>query len=183
MASAGADDLRRAVAGDADAFGRLYQQHAARVLRHLRSRVTNPTVAEDLAAQTFLRAWQAIGHAGPQVDRSFLAWLLTIANHLAVDHYRRSRREVYDPIALEHLVDARSPEQDVLRATLQAELGQALACLKPEQRFLIACRVVDEMAYADLARILGKSQGAVRIALMRALAVLRRELIARNVTG
>jgi len=181
-ASDGSDDIRLAVAGDADAFGRVYEQCAPRLLRHVLSRVQNQAIAEDLTAQTFLKAWQAIGRAGPQEGRSFLAWLLTIANHLIVDHYRRAWRETHAPGVFERLVDPQSPEQEALRGALQAELLRCLQRLTPEQRFILARRVVDEMDYADLARILGKSQGAVRIALFRALAVLRRELVARNLS-
>jgi RNA polymerase sigma-70 factor (ECF subfamily) len=167
-------------AGDASQFGDLYERHAPRVFRHILSRVRNRTLAEDLTAQTFLQAWQVQEAARPPDGRRFVAWLLTIANNLVIDNHRRMRREIQEPAAIEQLVDASSPEQVALQGALQEELLGAIERLTPEQRFILARRVLDDMAYAEIARIMGKSQGAVRIALFRALAVLRRELADRN---
>src|SRR6266511_2512344 len=86
--------LRRAIGRDRQAFAALYEAHLERVHRHVRYRVADPDVAEDLAAQVFLRAWQAIDRYRPVEGRPFVAWLFTIANNLIVDHHRKARHTV-----------------------------------------------------------------------------------------
>src|SRR5437762_6742034 len=84
--------IQRAQRGDAGAFAELYDEHLDRVFRHVLYRVGNRADAEDLTQQVFLRAWQALGRY--RITGSpFIAWLLTIAHNLVVDHYK-ARREL-----------------------------------------------------------------------------------------
>ena len=82
--------IERAITGDAESFGQLYDQYIDKVYRHLYYRVGNATEAEDLAAQVFLKAWKAMSRFKP-MGRPFGVWLLSIAHNLLVDHYRAQR--------------------------------------------------------------------------------------------
>ena len=80
----------RAIERDQDAFGELYDRHAVRVYRHIYYMVGNATEAEDLSAQTFLRAWEAIERYQVR-GAPFVSWLLRIAHNLGVSHLRSRR--------------------------------------------------------------------------------------------
>ncbi len=178
-----ADTLARAIARDPAAFTELYEAHVARIYRHVHYRVGDADTAEDITAQVFLRAWQAIHRYRPQAGRPFIAWLFTIANNLIVDHHRRSRQTVrgieveggrYAAIALD-------PEEAALSAYLHAQIAAALRRLKPEYQLIIALRLIEDMDYEAIARVLGKTPGALRVTLFRALNALRAELAARGI--
>ncbi len=84
------DLVERAQAGEADAFGRLYDQYSDTVYRYIYYRVGGKATAEDLTSETFLRALRRIGTFTWQ-GRDFGAWLVTIARNLVADHFKSSR--------------------------------------------------------------------------------------------
>jgi len=165
---------------DAETFARLYEEYVDRIYRHIRGRVGDPDLSEDLTAQTFLRAWQSIDRYRPVPGRPFLAWLFTIANNLVVDHYRRRRHEL---VGIK--VDPRDggesdPERQVLVADLRDEIQKALARLKPEHQLIVTLRLVDGLDYQEISAVTGKTPGALRVTLCRALGALRGELHKRG---
>lgn len=176
-----ADTLTRAIARDPAAFTELYEAHVDRIHRHVRYRVGDPDVAEDITAQVFLRAWQAIHRYRPQADRPFIAWLFTIANNLIVDHHRRSRHRLTGVMAGRHAADVLDPEEAALGADLHAQIVAAMRRLKPEYQLIIALRLIEDMEYEEIARVLGKKPGALRVTLFRALSALRADLAARGI--
>src|SRR5256885_1833539 len=82
--------IDQAILGDAESFGQLYDKYVDKVYRHLYYRCGNATEAEDMAAQVFLKAWNAMKRFKP-MGRPFGVWLLSIAHNLLVDHYRAKR--------------------------------------------------------------------------------------------
>ncbi|GGL93359.1 RNA polymerase sigma factor [Micromonospora yangpuensis] len=95
------DLVRRAQHGDRDAFGQLYQHHHNRVLGHVTARVGSHQrhLAEDITAETFLRAWKNL-HQYTQPRRPIIAWLHTIAHRLVLDHARARRNRPEHPAGL-----------------------------------------------------------------------------------
>ncbi len=133
----------------------------------------NRQEAEDLAARVFV---QALGHIQEfEPDRgSFSAWLFTIAHNLAANWYRQRARQKSTPLEL-------APEQeesgDAIEQVAEAEsVRRAIAGLPPERQHLIVLRYVEGLSHAEIARILGRSEGAVRMLLLRTLRSLREEL-------
>jgi RNA polymerase sigma-70 factor (ECF subfamily) len=175
------DVLRRAVARDADAFGALYEAHIDRVYRHIRYRVVDATLAEDLTSQVFLRAWQAIERYRPMEGRPFLAWLFTIANNLIIDHHRRARRELPGIEPGRHIAVTPDPETAAVDNDLNEQIRAAIARLKPEYQLVVSLRLLEDMEYEDIARVLNKKPGALRVTLFRALNALREDLARRGV--
>lgn len=173
--------LHRAVARDADAFSALYEAHVERVYRHVRYRIADPNLAEDITSQVFLRAWQAIHRYRPIAGRPFLAWLFTIANNLIVDHHRRARRELPGIDGDRRDDRAADPEAAALSADLHGEIRAAIGRLKPEHQLIVSLRLIEDMDYEDIARILKKKPGALRVTLFRALSALRADLARRGV--
>ncbi|MER3419292.1 MAG: hypothetical protein C4290_01650 [Chloroflexota bacterium] len=175
------DTIQRAIARDPAAFTELYEAHVARIYRHVRYRVGDADAAEDITAQVFLRAWQAIHRYRPQAGRPFIAWLFTIANNLIVDHHRRTRQTLMGIEGGRYAAATLDPEEAALSADLHAQIAAALRRLKPEYQLIIALRLIEDMDYDAIARVLGKKPGALRVTFFRALNALRAELTARGI--
>ena len=168
-------------ARDVDAFAKLYEMHVERIHAHIRARVGDGELADDLTAQVFLRAWQAIDRYRPVPGRPFIAWLFAIANNLIVDHYRRTRRELVGVKGDVRDSGMDDPERCALTEDLRNEIRRALSRLKPEHQLIVSLRLVDGLDYAEISALTGKSPGALRVTLCRALAALRAELSRRGV--
>lgn len=112
------DLVERAQAGEAEAFGRLYDQYSDTVYRYIYYRVGGKATAEDLTSETFLRALRRIGTFTWQ-GRDFGAWLVTIARNLVADHFKSSRFRL--EVTTGEMLDAneveRSPEDSVLESS------------------------------------------------------------------
>ena len=167
--------IERAIYGDAQAFGRLYDMHIDRVYRHVYYRVGNVADAEDLTQQVFFRAWQAI----PRYKKTaipFLAWLIKISHNLVIDFYRSNK--VVTDLDLdifpgkpgsnpEHMAEARFEQQQMRQAILE---------LPGDQQQVVLMRFIEGFSYSEIAASISKSEGAVRVILHRALVRLRKIL-------
>ena len=165
--------VHRAIARDAVAFAELYDRHVVRIYRHVYYLVSDAREAEDLTAQTFLKAWEAIGRYKER-GAPFIAWLLRIAHNLTVS-YLRSKRE--HSSLDETYVDQkqnRNPEEALERSSEEKSVRDAVLRLREEQRQVIMLRFVEELDYREVASVIGKSVPAVRVIQHRALGNLRK---------
>lgn len=164
--------IKRAVEGDADSFGRLYDMHVDRVYRHVYYRVGNVPDAEDLTQQVFLKAWQAMDKY-KKTSSPFLAWLMRIGHNLVIDFYRSKKDKAY----LDYEVAApdldSSPERIAEAKLDQQQLRRAILQLHGDQQQVILMRFIEDFSYTEIASSLGKSEGTIRVILHRALAKLR----------
>ena len=166
----------RAVRGDADAFGCLYDQLSEDVYRYFYHQVRLDADAEDLVALTFMRAWQAIGNFRWR-DRPFEAWLFTLARNQLRDFYRRMKNSMPLDDGIE---DERPGPEAVAVERLQAATTRAaLERLTAEQREVLVLRFYLNRETDEIAAILGKREGTVRGLQLRALRALRRHLRVR----
>jgi RNA polymerase sigma-70 factor (ECF subfamily) len=164
------DLVRRAVGGDAQAFGALYDRYLERVYRYVYYRVGSVEEAEDLTEEIFLKAWEAIGRYREQ-GVPFSAWLMRLAHNHVIDHFRTCRPTV--PLA--ESVPARTPDPERVaeqRLTTQAVL-QAMQGLTNEQQQVLILRFIEELDHSEIAAIMGKNEGAVRALQFRGLSALR----------
>lgn len=163
----------RAVAGDREAFGELYERHVNRVYRYLLYMVKDVDVTQDLTEQTFLQALEAV-HRYERRGVPFVAWLLRIAHNLRLNGQRVERNN--SSIHNNGGGVTESPELSCEAKANGEEVWRAVQALEGDQRQVIVLRFMDGLSYADVARVLGKSVGAVRVAQCRALRALRRRL-------
>ena len=176
--SRSADDtplVLRAIQRDQDAFGELYDRHVVRVYRHLYYMVGRQPEAEDLTAQTFLKAWEAIERYQVR-GAPFVSWLLRIAHNLGVS-YLRSKRETSE--VHEGIVDdkSRRDPQSALQQTVEEEMvREAILRLREEQRQVIILRFIEDLDYREVAEIIGKSVAAIRVIQHRALNAMRKQM-------
>ena len=168
--------LTAATGGDVDAFARLWRAAHPPLVRYLR--VVAGDAAEDVASETWLKAIHALGSFRGD-ESGFRGWLVTIARNHLHDLRRRSARRpeslTADP-ALGHVM----AEPDVAEVVLERlDTDRALrlvATLPPAQAEMVILRVVVGLDVADVASIVGRKPGAVRVAVHRGLRRLAEQL-------
>lgn len=170
--------IRRAIKGDREAFGELYLHNVYAVFQHIYGLVPNATIAEDLTAQTFLNALEAM-HRFQYRGTRFLSWLLRIAHNLTLQHLKNQKRDGHIPL-LEG-VEAGSDNYNTPEALYEARsqrdfIWSQVSHLSWTQRRVLIMRFVDGLKPAEIAEVLGKSEGAVRIMQWRALSTLRQKV-------
>jgi RNA polymerase sigma-70 factor, ECF subfamily len=177
--------VRDARAGDTHALGRLYDTYRDRVVRFATGRLGDAEKAEDVTSETFESVLRNLGSYRPGTD--FEAWLFTIAHRRVADHFRRrSRRREVELDETVHptgrggraalpgrLPAVAGPEEAVLAAERRAEVAGAFRRLRADQQEVLALRVLGGLSAVQVAEVLGKSEGAVRVAQHRALRSLR----------
>lgn len=168
--------VRDARAGDAHALGRLYDTYRDRVARFATGRLGDAEKAEDVTSETFEAVLRNLGSYRAGTD--FEAWLFTIAHRRVADHFRRQVRqrevELDETVHPTRTVPAvAGPEEAVLAAERRAEVAGAFRRLRADQQEVLALRVLGGLSAAQVGEVLGKSEGAVRVAQHRALRSLR----------
>jgi RNA polymerase sigma-70 factor (ECF subfamily) len=153
-----------AAGGDTEAFGILYSRHLGDIRAYLARHTGSTHLADDLVSETFLRAWRGIhGYTGGK----FAAWLTCIARNLLIDHrrLRATQRETSVPEFWD-VPSAPSAETTVLEMLddrhRSRRIAVALSNLLPDQRAALELRFLHEHSIKDTARLLRRSEGAVK---------------------
>jgi RNA polymerase sigma-70 factor, ECF subfamily len=169
--------VERAQGGDREALEELYLLHFDRIYSYLHLSVGNRHDAEDLTTQTFLRMLEAIGRFRWQ-SVPFSAWLFRIAHNLAMDHFR-ARRRVQTEEEVPELPGAEesSAEDQAFDSLGRAGMLQLIEGLSAEQRQVLTLKFLFGFANAEVAGILGKTEGAVKSLQHRALASLQKHVV------
>jgi RNA polymerase sigma-70 factor (ECF subfamily) len=145
------------------------------VFRYCLARTGVSQDAEDLVSEVFLRAMEAL----PRYDERgvpFLAFLYRVARNATIDRARRHRNDVSVESLVIHPASSHDVERETLRSLQRRALFTALSQLKAEYREVLLLRFVEGYAAAEAARLLGKTEMAVRNLQHRGLERLRREL-------
>ena len=173
--------VQRAKQGDQKAFTQLYEGHFDRIYRYVVLRIGDRIEAEDMTQQVFLKALKSIS-SFKWKGTPFAAWLFRIAHNQVVDYLRKKKKH---PAALldESLVSSESNPQRMAEHNLDIEqLLLATRRLTEAQREVISLRFTSELSIAQVAEVMGKSEGAVKalqhsgiVALRKALSVMENE--------
>ena len=155
-----------------------YAEFGTRIYRYLRYHVASADEADELTAETFLRAVRAAASFDPARGNA-KAWLFRIAQNVLRDARRRERRRGSVSIeAFRDLVsDAPSPEERLLHEEEVRRLLAAMDELSERDREVVSLRYASELEYPEIAVILGIREAAVRTRLWRALGRLREALV------
>ena len=149
--------------GDKEAFGLLFDHYHPSVYRFIYYRTRSQTLAEDLASETFFRALRSMNNFRWQ-GRDFGAWLMTIARNLCSDHFKagktRLEQTTEDMSLHDDITDG--PETLVLAQLTNDALLTALQQLPKEQQECLIMRFLQSMSIADTAKVLGRTEGAVK---------------------
>jgi RNA polymerase sigma-70 factor (ECF subfamily) len=171
--------IQQARQGDAAACAALYDRHYDAVYRYCYYHVGDVAQAQDLASEVFVRMIENLATFDMR-GRPLLAWLYTIARNLIADAYRRKGRAPESPLD-EALMTGEDNSARSAERRLQADhLAAALMRLTEEQRQVILFKFVQDYSNAEVARLMGKSEGATKSLQHRALAALRRALAEKH---
>jgi RNA polymerase sigma-70 factor (ECF subfamily) len=163
--------LERFAAGDVEAFEALFRQHQCEVYGWILRIVRDRATAEDLTIETFWRMYRA--HARFDAAKgNCTAWLRRIATNAALDHLRRTRREVPLPEDPPDAPKVPAAERSELRRTIFS----AMNSLSPRLRVAVVLALVEEESYDRIAEALGISVSAVKVRVFRGVRILRKEL-------
>ena len=183
MAATDAELVRGALDGSEPAFRGLVERYQRPVFGVIFRVVRNQARAEELAQDTFVKAFRAL-HTYDSA-RKFSAWLLTVAHHVAIDEVRKG---TLDSVSLEMLTEEGSrtfeiPDTTAPTPAAQAERGElaealrtAISCLRPEYRELVSMKYEQELDYEDIVEITGLPMGTIKSSLHRARKELQDQL-------
>lgn len=174
--------VARAIKRDVVAFGLLYEAYLDRIYRYVYYRLGSATEAEDLTEQVFLKAWEAIDRYEAR-GTPFTAWLYRMAHNLVIDHYRGRRATTPIDDVDESSLDVEDVTGAVESALEAEEVREAIRCLSPDHQQLIVLRFIEGLSHGEVAKIIGKSEGAARVIQFRALQALGKVLESRGVAG
>jgi RNA polymerase sigma factor (sigma-70 family) len=162
------EELARRVQGGSSAcFAELVGRFEGRLFNFLLRRVPASADAEDLTQDTFVRAWQRIDTYDP--SRRFSTWLFTIAARLASSHRRTFARDSRRRAGANSAAEAPDPARHAGQREHSGRVWELVdEALNSDQRSAIWLRYVEDMPITEIARVLGKSSVAVRVALFRA---------------
>ena len=165
--------VKQTIDGDVEAFGELYSIYLDRIYRYVFYQVHNKVTAEDLTEEIFIKAWRGIGKYKWK-GQPFSAWLYRIAHNHVIDYFRTSRQ--HQPLDREIPADGDQPQQELETKQIQQSLLRAISSLPQQQKQVIILKFIEDLDNRAIEHIMGKSQGAIRVMQMRALAALRQIL-------
>ena len=178
-----AELMLRVKEGDGASFAVLLDKHRSSVVHFLYRMIQNQAVAEELAQEVFLRVYRS--RATYEATAKFTTWLFRIATHLALNSLRDGKHERMQErlddgspdLPIRQVSDTRpSVEQSMVYQAKLAEIRRAIAMLPEKQRAAVLMHKYEEMEYAQIAKVLGCSESAVKSLLFRAYETLRARL-------
>ena len=169
--------LKKIKNGDNDAFGELYDFYAPRVYRFVRLKVDSQETAQDVTSEAFLRIWQYLQEQR-KIRERFQALLYKIVRNLVIDFYRtKSVREILLEDNLEEFAgvgEEETSDELVIRQEEMGEVRKALIQIHSNYQDVIVWYYLDELTIPEIAEILEKNEGTVRVLIHRAVRSLRK---------
>ncbi len=168
--------LVSAAQADPQEFAALYERYVQPVYRYFHSRLGGDGEAEEMTAQTFLRALEALpryrhrGHFG--------AWLFAIARNLSIDHFRQEKEQL--PLGESHPAEDADPLAQVVHAEQVERLAGLFRDLGDDEQELVRLRYAAGLSFAEISILLGRKEDAVKKSLYRLLARLQGRLEASH---
>ncbi|MBU0476574.1 RNA polymerase sigma factor [Patescibacteria group bacterium] len=165
-----------------EAFSKIYDQYIDKIYRFIFLKVSSQEIAEDLCSETFTRGWQAFKKSqNPSLNNKTIenpsAFLYQIARNLIVDHYRQKGRAQIVSTEYIKVSDPRTDlQQQAIIGSDMNMIRRAMVNIKEDYQDVIIWRYLDELSTSEIAKIMDKSEEAVRVTLHRALKSLKEEL-------
>jgi RNA polymerase sigma-70 factor (ECF subfamily) len=166
--------LEAAINYDDAALAEIYDRYEAKIFSYVYRRVGNQALAEDLAAQVFMKMLQAIRERRAW-HSSFSGWLYRIAHNLVIDHYRQ--RDRHRDVGLEEsgdlVAEHDNPAHSVEMRLTGERLRFAMRQLTEDQSEVLALRFMEGYSISEVAEMMNKTEGAIKALQYRAVANLR----------
>lgn len=163
--------LQRAQSGDQDAFGWIYDHFADKIYRFIFFRVGQKETAEDILSDTFIKGWQKINQINSPAALS--GWLYQIARNNIIDYYRIKKEVVSLDEVENFLIDEVDPVDFVNLNLQQKRITEVIHKLVPDQQQVIKYRYFEDLSNEEIAYVMGKTEGAIRVIQHRAIIRLK----------
>jgi RNA polymerase sigma-70 factor (ECF subfamily) len=171
--------MLRVKAGDHAAFQQLVERHQDVIVGTVAKMLGNPSDAQDIAQQVFLRLWKSAKRYKQKAK--FTTYLFTITRNLVFNESKkRSRRKTHsleerEDESFQQFADdsSKSPDAETLQTELQSAVDKAINTLPQKQRLAVILRRYENMPYEEIAKVIGCSVSAVKSHLFRARSDLR----------
>lgn len=163
--------LLKACKGDKDAFGRIYKIYFNRIYRYCRFNLGSDEEAQDVAQETFLKAWRSLSGFSIYDGGSIQAFLFRIARNTIIDLSRKKKEFPLD-LALEVESDD-DFEAEVDKKGDIKMIQEALSKLNEEDKQIVVLKYFEEMSGAEIAKVMNVNEGALRVRLHRILKKLK----------
>jgi RNA polymerase sigma-70 factor, ECF subfamily len=167
--------VRRAQQHDQVALTQLYEENFDRIYRYIVLKIGDRTEAEDMTQQVFLNVLKSISSYKWQ-GMPFTSWLYRIAHNQIVDHLRKKSRRNLAPLDDSIPATGDDPEHIAVRRIEIEELTVAAKKLTAAQQEVISLRFAAELSVAEAAKVMGKSEGAIKALQHSAIIALRKVL-------
>lgn len=165
--------IRQVLQGHKEAFAYIVDQYKHKIYGILRGMGAGHQDAQDLTQDTFIKAYRKLGLH--RQDRSFAAWIYTIALNLWRDHHRQRSAHMVDQLP-DGPQDEMTPEDYYLRKEMQLEVQRKLHTLPEDYRLVLLLRYTNELSYEEIGELTGMPPNKVRNCLHRAKKGLHKQL-------
>jgi len=166
--------IKKAISGDKEAFGHLYDLYFLQIYKYLLVRTDTREDAEDMTETVFMKAWEHLPNfGGKKKERNIRAWLFRIAHNTVIDHYR-TRKQI---LPLEMVSQTGTSEGEPDRVAIKNEdnrrIMKAIKRLDETSQKVIASRFICDLSHRETALSIGISENNVRVIQYRALKKIR----------
>jgi len=168
--------VQRAQQHDEEAFAQLYEEYFDKIYRYVALKIGNRVEAEDMTQQVFINALHSISSYKWR-GYPFSAWLFRIAHNQVVDHLRKKTRQSTLPLNETYMASDDNPQKLIENKMSTEQLVMATKELTPAQQEVVALRFAGELSIAQVAGIMGKSEGAVKSLQHSAIVALRKIMV------
>jgi RNA polymerase sigma-70 factor (ECF subfamily) len=179
LANSSEDLIRRARNGDDEAFRLIFERYIRPIISFIYDMVGKRELAEDLAQETFVRAYKNLKSL--RDDSRLSTWLFGIAKNVARESLRgrvrdERRVDLDDAPAIELTDDEALPEEKLLNKELNGVIQLALGALDEDKRLVFTLKIMHQQSYEEIAKITGSSIPKLKTDLHRARAEMRRRI-------
>lgn len=158
-------------------YSEVYDKYVSKIYRFIFLKVKSAEIAEDLTSEVFMRGWQSFKEKQDKIE-NVQAFLYQIARNLLADHYRQSAKAQL--VSVEYAPPLSDAKQDLEEMSfIQSDMERVkavLANINEDYREVIIWYYLDELKVSEIAKMLDKSEPAVRVLIHRALNALKNEL-------
>jgi len=160
-----------------EAYAKFYDLYVTRIYRYIYFKISSTSDAQDLTSEVFLRVWQCI-REGRDI-KNLNSFIYVVARNSVIDFYRTRAKKI--ETSIEHSGLENKPDENSLleQQMVESELREVLSGLdnlKDEYKEIIVLKYLDGLSVKEIADILNKSQGAVRVLVHRALKALKENI-------
>ena len=172
--------VQKAQRHDQEAFAQLYERYFDKIYRYIALKIGNRVEAEDMTQQVFINALHSISSYQWR-GFPFSAWLFRIAHNQVVDYLRKKMRQPTLSLNESLTISKDNPQKTIEKKMNLEQLVLATRKLTPAQQEVILLRFTGELPIAQVAKIMGKSEGAIKALQHSAIVALRKTLLAAEI--